>query len=195
MTIDLEALMHERDQRLFADTIVAGMSMHPPSGGPKAPRVYLCNRLLQRERERRTHDRVRERRSVTSLLETLVSPTSGSTESCEGVTTSRLWDWQSIRLKRAITGTEIGDVAPQEPRTQLSVISTEDQSTNHRDEEDGILLVVPAWIFGHAVRALIDNGAMRNFISLARVKQCGLTIEPHNTFLELGDGQKVLSRG
>ena len=124
-----------------------------------------------------------------------MSPTSGGTESCEGVTTSRLQDWQSIRLKRAVTGEEMGDAAPQEPQTQLSVVSTENQSTNPRDEEDGILLVVPTWIFGHEVRALIDSGATRNFISPANVTQCGLTIESHNTFLELGDGKKVLSQG
>ena len=89
VTVDLEALIRMRDQRLPADTTVAAMSMHPPSGGPKAPRVYLRNRLLRRERERRTRDRVRERQYVTSLLETLVSPTSGGTESCTGVTPSR----------------------------------------------------------------------------------------------------------
>ena len=124
-----------------------------------------------------------------------MSPTSGGTESCTGVTTSRLRDWQSIRLKGAITGEEMGDAAPKEPHPQLSVVSTEDQSTNPRDEEDGILLVVPARIFGHEVRALIDSGATRNFISPAGVTKCGLTIESHNTFLELGDGKKVLSRG
>ena len=112
MTIDLEALTRNREQRLSADTTVAAMSMHPPSGGPKAPQVYLRNRLLWRDRERRACDRVREWRYVTQLLETLVSPTSGGTESCEGVTTSRLRDWQSIRLKRAITGEETGDAAP-----------------------------------------------------------------------------------
>ena len=96
VTIDLEALTCKRRSRLPADTTVATMSMPPSSGRPKAPRVYLQNRLLQRERERRTRDRVRECRYVTQLLETLVSPTSGSTESCEGVTTSRLRDWQSI---------------------------------------------------------------------------------------------------
>ena len=104
VTIDLEALTRKREQRLSADTTVAGMSMHPPSGRARATRVYLRNRLLWRERERRARDRVRERQYVTQLLETLVSPTSGGTESCTGVTPSRSQDWQSIRLKRAING-------------------------------------------------------------------------------------------
>ena len=47
----------------------------------------------------------------------------------------------------------------------------------------------------HEIRALIDSGATHNFISPARVTQCGLTVESHNTFLELGDGKKVLSQG
>ena len=64
------------------------------------------------------------------LLETLMSPTSGGTELCEGVTTSRLRDWQSIRLKRAITGEEVDDATLQEPRSQLSVVSIENQSIN-----------------------------------------------------------------
>ena len=118
MTVDLEALMR-RKERLSVDTTVAGMSMHPPNGRPWATRVYLRNRLPRRDRERRAHDRVRERQHGTSLLETLVSPTSGSTESCTGVTISRLQDWQSIGLKRAITGEEMGDAMPQELRTKF----------------------------------------------------------------------------
>ena len=187
VTVDLEALTRERRNKLSADTTVAAMSMHAPSGRPRATRVYLRNRLLRRNRERKTRDRVRERRYVTSLLETLVSPMSGGTESCEGVTTSRLQDWQSIRLKKAITGVEMGDATPQEPRPQLSVVSNEDQSKTVRTEDDGILLVVPARIFGSEERALIDSGATRNFISPAGVTQCGLNVESHNTFLELGD--------
>ena len=195
VTVDLEALTRKRRSLLSTNTTVAAMTMHQPSGRPRAARVYLRNRLLRRDRERRARDRIRERRYLTQLLETLVSPTSGGTESCEGVTTSRLQDWQSIGLKRAITSEEVGDAAPQEPRSQLSVVSTEDQSTNPHNEEDGILLIVPARIFGHEVRGLIDSGATRNFISPAGVRKCGLTIESHNTFLELGDGKKVLSRG
>ena len=89
----------------------------------------------------------------------------------------------------------MGDAAPQEPHSQLSAVSTENQSPIPRSEEDGILLIVPARIFGHEVRALIDSGATRNFISPAGVTKCGLSVESHNTFLELGDGKKVLSRG
>ena len=56
-------------------------------------------------------------------------------------------------------------------------------------------MVVPAQIFSHEVRALINSGATQNFISPAGVTQCGLMVESRNTFLELGDGKKVLSRG
>ena len=115
VTVDLEALTREKERKTFANATVVGMSMHPPSGRPRAIRVYLRNRLLRRDRERKTRDRVRERQFVTGLLETLVSPMRGGTKSCTGVTTNRLQDWQSIGLKRAITGEERGVGAPQEP--------------------------------------------------------------------------------
>ena len=125
MTVDLEALMRGKERIMFANTTAAGLSMQPPSGRPWATRVYLRNKLLWRERERRTRDRVREWRYVTNLLETLVSPMSGGTESYIGVTISRLQDWQSIGLKMAIIGEETGTTVPPEPRAQLSVVSTE----------------------------------------------------------------------
>ena len=192
--IDLEALVREKDRR-SADPTVAVMSVHPPSGRAHAPRVYLRNRLLRRDRERKTRECVREGRIVTSLLETQVSPSSGGTKSCEGVTTSILQDWQSIGLKKTDTSKEKGKTGPVEPQTQLSAFSTRNQSPVPRAEEDGILMIVPALIFGREIRALIDSGATRNFISPAGVTQCGLTVEAHNTFLELGDGKKVLLRG
>ena len=44
--VSLEALTHGSRNSLPAGTTEAGMSMHPPSGRAKAPRVYLRNRLL-----------------------------------------------------------------------------------------------------------------------------------------------------
>ena len=87
MEVDVVALT-QRKEKPSADVTVA--TMHSPSVGPKAPRVYLRNRLLRRDRERKTRESVRERQLVTRLLETLVSPMRGGTESCEGVTTDDL---------------------------------------------------------------------------------------------------------
>ena len=63
-----------------------------------------------------------------------------------------------------------------------------------RTVKDGLLLVVTARINGHAVRALIDSGATRCFVTPACVTAVGLKGKPQDTFLELGNGQKFLSR-
>ena len=73
--VNLEALAQRKEEKTSADVAVAGISANPPSGKSGKTRVYLRNRLLHRDRERETRARVRERRFVTSLLETLVSPT------------------------------------------------------------------------------------------------------------------------
>ena len=53
VTVDLEALTRVKERKTSADATTAGMSMHPPSGRPRATRVYLRNRLLQgTEREK-----------------------------------------------------------------------------------------------------------------------------------------------
>ena len=61
---------------------------------------------------------------MTRLLETLVSPTSGGTESCEGVTTDDLQGWQSTGLQEANIGSRSVEEMPQ---TQLSAVSFKDQ--------------------------------------------------------------------
>ena len=195
VTVDLEALTREKERKTSANATVAGMSMHPRSGRPRATRVYLRNRLLRRDRERNTRDRVRERQYMTRLLETLVSPSSGGTGLCEGVTTNDLQGWQSIGCSQANIGRSKNISEQETPQTQLCAVSFQDQPQNPRQQEDGILMVVPARIYGQEICALIDSGATRCFISPAGVTQCGLNVEAHNTFLELGDGKKVLSKG
>ena len=103
VTVSLEALAHEKE-KTSADATEAKICTHLSSGGLKAPRVYLRNRLLRRDRERKARDRARERQLVTGLLETLVSPSSGGTESCQGVTTDDLQGWQSTGLHEANIG-------------------------------------------------------------------------------------------
>ena len=61
--------------------------------------------------------------------------------------------------------------------------------------KDGLLLVVTARINGHLVRALINSGATRCFVTPSCVTAVGLKGQPQDTFLELGNGQKFLSRG
>ena len=71
---------------------------------------------------------------------------------------------------------------------------------NHQNKalrgiEDGLLLVVTARINGHPVRALIDSGATRCFVTPACITTVGLKGISRDIFLELGNGQKYLSRG
>ena len=85
-----------------------------------------------------------------------MSPESGGTESCQGVITDDLQGWRSVGPTEA----DISSTPAQEiPRTQLCAVSKEDQPQNPRSKEDGVLMVVPARIFGREVRALIDSGA------------------------------------
>ena len=66
---------------------------------------------------------------------------------------------------------------------------------NERTLEDGLLLVVSASIYGKSVRALIDNGATKCFVTPTCVTAVGLKGTPRDVFLELGNGEKYLSRG
>ena len=77
----------------------------------------------------------------------------------------------------------------------VRVADGEEKPENKRNIEDGILLVVSARIFGHKVRALIDSGATRCFISSGAVLPLGLKSTSEDTLLELGNGDRILSRG
>ena len=43
--------------------------------------------------------------------------------------------------------------------------------------------------------ALIDSGATTCFVTPTCVNMCGLKVKPRDVFLELGNGEKFLSRG
>ena len=64
-----------------------------------------------------------------------------------------------------------------------------------RTIDDGLLLVVSTKVYGKEVKTLIDSGATRCFVTPSCVTRVGLKGISQNTFLELGNGQKYLSRG
>ena len=80
-------------------------------------------------------------------------------------------------------------------KDEPSTAGTEQLNKFRRSVKDGLLLVVTARINGRPVRALIDSGATRWFVTPSCVTAVGLKGQPHDTFLELGNGQKFLSRG
>ena len=61
-----------------------------------------------------------------------------------------------------------------------------------RKLEDGLLLVVPTRIHGKSVRALIDSGTTRCFITLACVASVGLKCTPRDTFPRIRKWRKIL---
>ena len=57
------------------------------------------------------------------------------------------------------------------------------------------MMVVSASIYGRKIRTLIDTGATRCFVSTACVAACRLKGIPRDIFLELGNGERILSQG
>ena len=158
----------------------------------RSTRSHQSNRLLRREKERMVREQVRERRIVARLLATRVSPSDGGQSGGTGlrttVTTSALQDWSSTEMKRIEPG------HGEEKTSQKQLTSVAVHQSIDREISDGILLVVPVRIQGREYRALIDSGATRSFISPACITETGSKTRKNNTFLELGNGSKVLSK-
>ena len=70
-----------------------------------------------------------------------------------------------------------------------------EKAENVHDAKDGILLIVQVRIYGKVFRALVDRGASRCFVSPEGVQTAQLQWESHDIFLELGNGERILSRG
>ena len=105
-----------------------------------------------------------------------------------------------VNLTNRLAIQKFGDVVKEENGTkdkkeQPTAVGSKQQNKIHKTIDDGLLLVVLARINGHMVRALIDSGATKCFVTLACVTAVGLKGTPQDVFLELGNGQKYLSRG
>ena len=154
---------------------------------------------------------------MTHIVKTAMSPLRGGIQSRTVVTLNQLQRWRFVGTNRATIGNEergqekTGAENPNEKSQWYTV--TEDikeEASSGQDKvqemtgevptpvkrkvEDGILVVVPARIYGKQFRALIGSEATRCFVSPNCVHIAGLRSKNRDTFLELGNGTKVLSR-
>ena len=72
------------------------------------------------------------------------------------------------------------------PRLEGEKLVKENKKMSRRVEH-GLLLVISARIYGKTVKALIDSGATRCFITPSCVTVMGLKGIPKDIFLELGN--------
>ena len=71
----------------------------------------------------------------------------------------------------------------------------EKNKTKIRKVEDGLLTVVAMRIYRKIALALIDSSTTKCFVTPACMTAIGLKGKPRDVFLELGNGEQLLSRG
>ena len=182
------------------------------------------DRIARRDRQRVNRDRSRDDRKLLRILARTLSPLQGGSIPRTAERPSKLQLLQQFAVAGFAEGDKIqskkdqaiyvgitnptnrlavknGGDGDQEEKTekdkkgQVTAAGTMQQNKAPRGIDDGLLLVVPARINGHTVRALIDSGATRCFVTPSCVTAVGLKGTPQDIFLELGNGQKYLSRG
>ena len=160
-------------------------------------------RTRRREKQKIARGRIRDQRLVEDILERQLNPLLDGNVSRTYPTFNALHSWR--HGGRACIKDEEEDCNSKEKSqvsshdTRFTGVVIDDQGNKSvqipRIEEDGILLVVPARINGKLFSALIDSGATRCFVTPDCCTIAGLSCIPHDTFLELGNGARALSRG
>ena len=176
------------------------------------------NRLERRQRERCKRESLRDQRTIAQTLARSLNPNEDGSDSRNLAIIGKLQSLQQIFDKsndRAgisnpliKSSPEFVGIIPQQPNRsdddveklqsdkKMGQEKTEKEKKKMvRTVDDGLLMVVSARIYGRRIRTLIDSGATRCFISPSCVATCGLKGVPRDVFLELGNGEKILSRG
>ena len=99
-----------------------------------------------------------------------------------------MWEWSPTSLEQK------DDKNGKEDKKGLIAAGAR-QNKSVRTVEDGLLMVVSTKIYGKEVKTLIDSGATRCFATPSCIARVGLKGIPQAIFLELGNGEKYLSRG
>ena len=217
--IEKEALKHEMERRA-GQRQKQGVSVGYCSCGAEYPhrnsRRGNCD--TRRQPQRVNRGCLRDNRLASRILATSLNPIEGGSDSRTPGPTGKLQILQQFSVS------SVGDEREQHQATkaksmyvgmQTHTSRVEDSSKTENDDkkgpstadgkkqqnktprgiDDGLLLVVSARIHGHIVRELIDSGATRCFVTPTCVTKSGLKGIPRDIFLELGNGDKILSRG
>ena len=173
----------------------------PTANSPCASRQSCRTRW--REKQKIARGRIRERRLVEDILARQLNPQLDGNASRIKPTFNALHSWRHggrayIENEEELNPKEKPYVSRDDTRFTGIVIEDKNgkgQEKIPRVEEDGILLVVRAQINDKLFSALIDSGATRCFVTQECCTVAGLTCIPQDTFLELGNGARALSRG
>ena len=219
IVIDKEALKHEMEERA-GQRQKQGVSVGYCSCGAAYPlrNSRGGNREARRKRQRANRGCLRDNRLASQILAKSLNPIAGGSDSRNLEATGKLQFLQQFsvssegrekeknpasKAKSIYVGIQtqpsrIEDMSKtdkKDKKGQATAEGSNQQNKTLRGIDDGLLLVVTARINGHPVRTLIDSGATRCFVTPACVTAVGLKGKPQDTFLELGNGQKFLSRG
>ena len=216
LVCNLEALRQEKDQRNVGQRQKPDVSVGYCSCEAAYPPRDKCggDRMARRQRQRTNRGRFRDDCTVSRVLAQSLNPLQGGSNSRISEITSKLQILQRFSVAGDGDGSQIWSEKDQamyvgvlNPTNRVDSGKKEEkdkkgqstaglkQNKISRTVDDGLLLVIPAWINGQCVRALIDSGATRCFVTPACITTVGLKGMPKDIFLELGNGQKYLSRG
>ena len=208
LVCDLEALRNSRMEEKAGQRSQKGSVIGYCSCGAAYPPRVKCggDRKARRQRQRVNRGRSRDDCVVLGALARALNPFQGGSVPRNTGTPSKLQLLQRFTVAGSEKGSSIRSQKDQaiyvgisHPTDRLAKSDEEKENvkTQKKDRsiEDGLLMVVATQIYGKPVRALIDSGATRCFVTPACVTAVGLKGQPRDTFLELGNGEKFLSRG
>ena len=220
LIIDMVALGHAKENDDAGQRRQQGVAVGYCSCGAAYPSHVQRggNRDARRKRQRVNRERLRGRRVVSQVLAQSLSSLQGGSDSRNLETIGRLQKLQQfaapndeMKLQNQSEKDKPVYIGVS-PHSSSTVDGGENQKSNKKGEsegteapnlvnkskrtiEDGLLLVVPTKVYGKSVKTLIDSGATRCFVTPSCVTRVGLKGISQDTFLELGNGQKYLSRG
>ena len=204
--ISVEALMKRKGMkngRQKPEMVSTELDAQPrAANSTRASRQSM--RTLRRMKEREARVIIRDERLVKGLLARQLNPIEDGNASRMTTTFSTLHSWRQrgracTEDEDKIKNTQEKSLESREDSRFTGVVVGDETGKIKRKiervEEDGILLVVPARINGKLFTALIDSGATRCFVTPECSPIVRLSCVPHDTFLELGNGARALSRG